>query len=703
MKNKILQILLTVGLLWCGNHTAIAVELPEDQQLAIITQLASGFLSHNHYRRQPFNNEQSSKVFDEYFELLDPGKVYFLSSDIEEFEPFRYALDDLSEKGDATVAYAVYDRLLQRMEEYQDFAREQLAKGFDFTIDESISLDRKEVSWFSTRDEQYEFWRKRLKNDVLNLRLLKRSLVSENSDDLSEEESELRQIQSLWDQQTPEEKILKRLRDVHNEMSQRDKKEILGFYLTAFAQTYGPHSSYLSPRTEEDFDIEMSLSLCGIGATLTSDDGYTKIVEIVPGGPADLDGRLKAEDRIIAVAQENEAPVDVIDMALSNVVKKIRGPENTKVTLTILPGQGGRSARPESVTITRGKVILKESEASGGIHTVLGNDGVERKIGVIDLTRFYMDFEAAFRGDPNYKSCSRDVRKLLEDFKRQKVDAVIMDMRANGGGSLPEAIMLSGLFIERGPIVQVRNRDRQVRVEKDPDERIVYSGPLVVMTSKMTSSAAEIFSGAMKDYQRAVIVGDSRTYGKGTVLAVTDLANLLKQLHLEFPAGSLKYETDIYYRVNGASTQQLGVRPDIQLPSFTELLEIGEVYNDYHLPWDEIKPAAYRTFDPALPGRIPELQQRSLARRAGDPKYQAFLKRIDFFQELQERKSITLNEETRFAQYEAEKKFNDETQALLSGDTDKDSEKNKQEDPALIETLQIAADLVELTRKDRAQ
>ena len=408
--------------------------------------------------------------------------------------------------------------------------------------------------------------------------------------------------------------------------------------------------------------------------------------------------RLHAEDRIIAVAQAGEEPVDVIDMSLNKVVRMIRGPENTEVTLTVLPGEKGRNAIPESLTIKRGKVELKSSEASGKVETVNDPAGGTKKIGVIRLDRFYMDFEAAFKGDPNYKSCTRDIKAILDKFNAEKVDGIVFDMRSNGGGSLPEAITLSGLFIPEGPIVQIRDTDSRVSVEKDPDPTIAYTGPMVVMTNKMTSSAAEIFTGAMKDYQRAVIVGDTRTYGKGTVLDVTKLERLLRQIKQQFPAGSLRYETAVYYRVNGDSTQQYGVKPDITLPSRSEYLEIGELYNSNHLPWDSISQIDVPAYDSSLQSLLPELKKRSEERRASDPAFQAYEKQVQEFKRLVDRKSISLNEETRFAEYLAEKEIEEETEKLNQtasvGDSTDKEEENK--DLLLDEAINILVDFIDL-------
>ena len=441
----------------------------------------------------------------------------------------------------------------------------------------------------------------------------------------------------------------------------------------------------------------MKLSLFGIGATLSVDDGYVKVVEVVPGSPAAREGSLKAGDRIIAVAQDGAEPVDVIDMALDHVVKLVRGAEGTKVTLTVLPGREGRSAVPRLISIVRGKVELKESEAKGKVYEVKDGDGAAMKIGVIKLDSFYMDFDAFIDGDKNYKSCTRDVRAILDDFTASGVDAVVMDMRINGGGSLPEAIALSGLFIESGPIVQVRQAGDGPQIENDPDSSISFSGPMAVLTSRFTSSAAEIFSGAMKDYQRALIIGDSRTYGKGTVLQVTKLERVLDAVRLAFPAGSLRYECAVFYRVNGDSTQARGIEPDLVFPSLTDHMEIGEEFSSNYLPWDSIKPASYRLFDPLLPEKKKVLMAKSAARLNADPAFTGYRDRVVRAGAALQRKEVSLNEDVRFDEYLKNVEFEKLTQQL-------EDEPNEElvagnDDMMLGEAMNILVDWVDLEKK----
>ncbi len=701
-KIKLYQTLVFVFALFLGTAVSGGDKLTEKQELGIITKLASALIANSHYRQHKLDNKISSKIFDAYFKALDPGKTYFAKEDIKRFEKYRYYLDDLTEMGNTDFAFEVYRYYIERLRTYRQFAEEKIKKGFDFTKDEYIEADRSKVERCENLEQLKEIWRKRLKSDVLYFRLLKHSMqldkdnalkAAKKNGKVDKKAAEI--LEKMWSKQTPEEKILRRLRDIYNEMSQKSKISILSYYLTCVAQTYGPHSSYFSPELEEDFNISMKLSLVGIGAVLTSDNGYTKIVRIIPGGPAAKDGKLKADDRIIAVTQEDGDPVDIVDMSVTNVVKLIRGKAGTKVTLTILPGAKGHNAIPENISLTREKVKLKNSEASGTIHTIKDEAGKSLKIGVINLSRFYMDFEAAMRGDRDFKSSSRDVANILTNFEKEGVDGVIVDLRSNGGGSLQEAINLTGLFISKGPIVQVRNSNRRVSIKYDPDETIHYKGPLLVMTNKLSSSASEIFTGAIKDYNRGIIVGDSRTYGKGTVLNVIKLDRLLRDYN-NFKAGSVKFESEVFYRVNGSSTQELGVKPDIELPSFTEYMEIGEEFNENHLPWDSIDKVEHKDYGQKIETVIGDIKKRSIQRRLKNPKYKILLQNIKTFNDYKKRKKISLNEKKRWLEYLAEKKMLDANEKYIkqiSDDESGDEEDNKT-DLLLDEAVQILTDYI---------
>ncbi|MHB9138114.1 MAG: carboxy terminal-processing peptidase [Victivallaceae bacterium] len=679
--------------------TGQARELAEDDKLSLITRLTAGIIASNHYRQHPLNNQISSQIFDEYFKYLDPSKMYFTQDDVKSFEKYRFYLDDLIQAGNNEFAFKVYELYVKRLAMYRQYCEKRLSEKFDFTQDESFVIDRTKAPRAANMEELQGIWDKKLKNDLLYFRLMKRAMAEE-SKTAKDGKSAKKDNSATWDNHSPEEKIKRRLRDISNEIAQKDKYDILGMFLTCMAQTYGPHSSYLSPREENDFDIAMKLSLFGIGAVLTSDDGYTKVVKIVPGGPAAKDGRLKEEDKIIAVTQEGGEPVDIIDMSLSNVVNIIRGPEKSKVTLSVLSGKKGGSTVPQNITLVRDKVELKSSEASGVIKSVKHNDGTAGKIGVITLPNFYMDFQGAQNGEPEYKSSTRDVKKILDEFNKDNIDGLIVDMRSNGGGSLAEAITLSGLFIEKGPIVQIRQSNRDISTKYDPDTAIHYKGPMIVLINKLTSSAAEIFTGAMKDYRRAIIIGDSRTYGKGTVLDVVQLARPLSIVNQDFPAGSVKFESAVFYRANGSSTQQLGITPDVIFPSITESMKIGEIFSENHLPWDAIKEVPHDIYDKNIEKMLPELQKKSAVRTKNDNKYRALKENIDIFNKYKDRTTVSLNEEKRWIEYDKEKKVFEEQEKLLPQDEKTDKKDKSEENDFLIdESINILYDYIKSSGK----
>jgi carboxyl-terminal processing protease len=479
--------------------------------------------------------------------------------------------------------------------------------------------------------------------------------------------------------------------------------DVLELYLTALANIYDPHSGYMSPRTVDDFNIQMRLSLVGIGATLTMEDGYTKIINIVPGGPADLDGRLKPEDRIVAVAQEDGETVDVIDMPLSKVVNMIRGKKDTTVKLTVMKGDKGIHAIPEIIAIRRNTVKLIDQEAKGEIRKAKMEDGTEKKIGVLTLPSFYFDFEGASKGKEDFKNSTNDVKKILTDFNKEKIDGLLLDLRSNGGGSLFEAISLTGLFIKRGPVVQVRNQNGSVEVKNDPDRNICYDGPMVVLVNRLSASAAEIFAGAIQDYGRGIIIGDSHTHGKGTVQTIFDLDTFLRHYGNKSPSGSVKITTAKFYRINGESTQNKGIRPDIIFPSFTDAMEIGEEYLEHSLPWDTINPVKYEAFSDTSKS-IPVLNEKSKKRRLSENEFKILSTNIERFRKMRENKTITLNEEKRWDLYKEEKKISEQQYSLMKLEeppldenaSGKDKSKKSEKDIFLEESSKILRDYIAL-------
>ncbi|MCQ2377781.1 MAG: carboxy terminal-processing peptidase [Victivallaceae bacterium] len=666
--------------LFCAGFLAAApLYRYREADLAQIARVAVQTLVEHHYRGRPLGPELSRALFDEYFKTLDPAHVFFTREEIDRFSGSRDQVSQQLQNGDASFGFQAYELYRKRVGEFRRFAEKTLQTPFDFTVDESWIIDRSKEPFPADDAERAQLWRKKLKNDVLYFRLLKRAMDSGAVTD---------EKRTAAFDLAPEERVLRRLRDLDNDVRDREKIEILGIYLDTLARVFGPHSGYDSPSREEDFDIHMKLSLSGIGATLTNDGGFVKIVSIVPGGPAARDGNLQIDDRIISVTQENGETVDLIDMPISKAVRHIRGPVGSRVTLTVLPAEQGKSAMPRTLTIVREKIDLVDSAAKGEVREIEFN-GSARKIGVLTLPGFYLDFEGFRRHDPDARRCSVDVRRILEDFNAAKVDAVVVDLRRNGGGSLPEAITLAGLFFRSGPVVQVRDRDRDVGVLRDPDPECIYAGPLVVLTSKLSASASEIFASALKDCNRALIVGDSRTFGKGTVLEVLKLEPYPAFFGKTIPAGSLTCENAMFFRTSGASVQQLGLASDIRLPSFSEEMEIGEMFMDNHLPWDSIRPVTRPGYGAVTPEKIRILAKHSAERIAASPEYGKMLEQIALVRSRRERKEVSLNEEIRYREYLEEKRAADEADKVLS---DADATDKKSSDPVLDESVNIAAD-----------
>jgi len=686
-----LQILSTGTLL-----TAKATPDNSTFDLGIIARVTANILSTKQFRKHPLDDELSKQLFTEYFDMLDPGKIYFTKEDVKSFKPYETDLDNELLSGDISVAFKIYDLLIKRMEEYQKFANLAIDKGFDYTKDEEFTYNRKE-SERPTKAEQKELWRKRLKYDLLAFKLLDKAMATEKVK--NKKEAEKRKLANLW-KKTPKQRLKKRIETLLTTLKTKRNIDRLQFFLAALAQIYDPHSTYMAPKIAQNFDISMKNSLVGIGAVLTTDDGYTKIVSIIKGGPAEREGHLEAEDRIIAVAQGDKEPVDVVDMPLDDVVQLIRGKKDTIVNLHVMKGRNGGHSIPEIITIKRDKVELKDQDAQEEICSVKVN-GETKKIGIIDLPSFYIDFKGAYEGKPDYKSSTRDIKNILKKFTEEGVDGVIIDLRYNGGGSLREAIQLTGLFIERGPIVQVKSADDKApQVENDFDRKCYYSGPLIVLTSKFSASAAEIFAAAIQDYGRGILIGDAHTHGKGTVQTILELNTILKHFGLKSKPGNLKITVAKFYRINGESTQMKGVEPDIIFPSLTDSRKLGEKYLDHALPWDTITPARYTHKD--LVAITDKLRIQSDKRRNINPKFQERKKMIVMYKDILDRKTISLNEAKRWKEYKEDKKIFDKQDALLKNEK-KDGDKktiNRENDITLQESIRIMQDwLKENTKK----
>jgi carboxyl-terminal processing protease len=480
---------------------------------------------------------------------------------------------------------------------------------FDFTADESIVLDGEERDWHQTPAERSNYWRMRIKDSMIRLLLN------------DKEPLKAREL------------LIKRFTNQKKQMEQRDTQDVFQLYVNALASLYDPHTSYYSPRTTENFQINMSLSLEGIGAELTVEDEYTKVARVIPGGPADLQGLLKAEDKIISVGQDDEELVDVIGWRLDDVVQLIRGAKDSTVRLELIDGASDSADSTRIIAIVRDKVKLEEKSAQSKIIEINQN-GIEKRFGVIDIPAFYMDFEAYRKRDPEYKSTTRDVYNLLMELRDEQVDGIILDLRNNGGGSLHEATMLTDLFIGAGPVVQIRNAYQQVSRDQRATSGAVYSGPLLVMINRLSASASEIFAGALQDYDRAIIVG-SQSFGKGTVQDVTGLSS-----------GQLKLTISKFYRVSGDSTQHRGVVPDIEFPSVYDKEEVGESHKDNALPWDNIHAVPYKRLS-GVQQYVPLLTSSHQQRIVSDPDFVHLVNKLELSDSWDADKSISLNIEKR--------------------------------------------------------
>jgi len=612
---------LALGLLVSGAYAKIDDSARYEPVAPTIDQARANILiarqlQFTHFRNLGISDELSGDVFDAYLNYLDSQRIYLTQEDIDALSRVKKHLGSALKTGQLQPGFDIYNLVQQRVIERLKFALGLIDNGIeqlDFAADDRIRVDRSEAPWESNQAALDELWTKRIKNAVLAQRL-------NGADDEAIEETLRRRYEGQ----------LKRAYQARSE-------DAFQAYMNAFTGMWDPHTSYFSPRTSENFNINMSLSLEGIGAVLQSDNEYTKVVRLVPGGPASKQGQLQPADRIVSVAQGEEKPVNVIGWRLDEVVDLIRGPRNSTVTLEVIPANASDETITRTIAIKRDEVKLEEQSASKDV-IELDRNGETYRIGVINIPTFYADFQAMQAGDPNYKSTTRDVRKLIEELKASGVDGVVMDLRNNGGGALHEANDLVGLFIDEGPTVQIRNANNDVQVLEDEDPSVVYDGPLVVLVNRMSASASEIFAGAIQDYGRGLVVG-SQTFGKGTVQAVRPLNH-----------GQLKITQSKFYRVSGGSTQHKGVIPDIEIPSRIDKTRIGEDALDHALPWDQIEAVPHaRYFD--FTGVIDELRNRHEQRFATNPEFKLLQKEIEFLNRQRQMDYVSLNVDERKNQH----------------------------------------------------
>jgi len=643
-------------------------------------------LRHQHYQRTRIflDDKLSSTVLDRYLEELDRERSYFIASDITEFEKYRYLLDDAFKTSNLNAAFLIYNRYQQRISERISYLLSELNKGIDkldFTLDEQLSTDRKDASWFKSKQELDSLWHKRLKNDVLNLKL-----SGKEADKIPE-------------------LLEKRYKNQLKRINQSNSEDAYRVYMNSLTLSYDPHTQYFSPRATENFNIRMRLSLQGIGAMLQLEDDYTKVTRVIPAGPADKAGQLKANDRIIGVGQGEKGDIiDVIGWRLDDVVDLIRGPKNTTVRLEILPGSAVDSHQTKTISIVRDTVKLDDQAASKKVIDI-SSYGRDYKLGIIDIPKFYIDFDAASRGEPDYKSTTRDARKLIKELVKENVQGIVIDLRNNGGGSLREVDELIGLFIKKGPTVQVKGVSGRIYIHKDKDNDITYDGPIAVLVNRLSASASEIFAGAIQDYHRGIVVG-TQTYGKGTVQAMMPLHH-----------GQITLTQQKFYRISGNSTQNRGVIPDINLPSLYDISEIGESALDGALPWDTIRPTSYQAY-PDFSSLVPRLQELHKKRSSKDPDFNFLVKTNKLVEERRLIKHISLNEKIRENDKKTlkEKQFKLENERRLAKgepllksidelDKDKDDDNNEKDKddkptPLLTETAHILIDFMNLKQPE---
>ncbi len=598
-------------------------------------QLSARFLTRFHYDAKPLDNAMSERIYKAYFKLLDGEKVFFTQQDMDKFAPLKTKFDDAIWNEDLSGPFSVFNLYVQRAVERMTYARSLLQKGFNFSGDETYNFDRKHAAWPKDQAAIDALWRKRTMNDWLRLKLA------------GKDDAEIRKT------------LDKRYTGYIERVKQLDSEDAFQTFMTAYAETTDPHTDYLSPRAAENFDISMKLSLEGIGAVLQARDDYTQIRELVPGGPAAKSGKIHVGDRIVGVGQGPTGPItDVIGWRLDDVVNRIRGKKNTTLRLEILPAETGLDGKHEVVTLVRKKVSIEEQAAKKKIIDIK-DGGVSRKIGVIELPSFYSDFGARSKGDKNFKSATRDVAKLIGELKLAGVQGIIMDLRNNGGGSLSEADSMTGLFIDKGPVVQVRDANGHVEVQGDDHPGMAWSGPLAVLVNRGSASASEIFTAAIQDYHRGLIIGEP-TFGKGTVQNLIDL-DRFGQTGGEKPQyGDLKMTIAEFFRINGGSTQLKGVTPDIEYPKNGDEKEFGESTYDNALPWTQITPAKYRPVA-NLNAYLPQLLRMHDARVAKSPAWKLMLDELAQYKKMRAKTSTSLN----FATREAERKQLDAIQAAF--------------------------------------
>lgn len=650
------RLLLVVALFGSFSTQAWSLIDYTDGQRETIVELVE-FLEERHYAGLHYDNELSSQHLDAYIDNLDRTRMFFTSADIIEFQQYREVMDDELPKGKLDAGFAIFNRYHQRLEERLTQVIENLpalVAAMDFTRQESLTLEMEERSWATSSKELDDRWRKQLKNEVLRLKL-----ADKPADEI---------VPTLE----------KRYANQRKRVQQYNSQDVFQIYANALTELYDPHTNYLSPRRSENFNINMSLSLEGIGAVLQMEDEYTKVARLVPKGPADKQGELHPSDRIVAVGQGESGELeDVIGWRLDEVVEQIRGPKDSTVRLEVIPAKSKTTDQRKVITIVRNKVKLEEQSAQKKVLEVPGIDKTV-KVGVIDIPAFYIDFDAMRRGDKDYKSTTRDVKKLLKELQDEGVAGIVIDLRSNGGGSLQEANELTGLFIEYGPTVQIRHSSRKVWRDGKRLKSDYYEGPLVVLVNRLSASASEIFAGAIQDYERGIVVGDS-SFGKGTVQTLIPLTE-----------GQLKITESKFYRISGESTQHRGVVPDVEFPSLYDKEQVGESSLDHALDWDQINPVRHRRYND-LSSVLPTVTALFEKRSAKNPDFIYLEEQVALAQQTRQLTELPLKESERVSLRESQeqkaldienkrRKAKGEEPLASLDDEDEEEDANEEED-----------------------
>ncbi len=657
-----------VGVLWaisCHAQDSVSlssVSVEPESKHAQISQTVTSFLNSSAYHKVEIDDALSKKIFKEFLADVDYNRIFLFKSDIEEFKKSETDIDDYLKTGEIGFAFKVYNRYLRRAEDRINYTFELLKDSMDFSVDDSFEIRRNNADWVTTKEEMDALWRNKIKYECIGMLATGKN----------------------W--KATSDVVRKRYENFRKQLIKTKNEDVFGLFMNSFTTIIDPHTNYFSPRVAEDFNINSSLSLEGIGATLQTEGEYTKVREVVKGGPADKSGKVFVNDRIVAVAQGDKGEfVDMVGWRIDDVVSKIRGKKGTVVRLKIIDAKANPTDPHKIVRIVRDKIKLEEQAAKGSIEEIKRGKNTY-KAGIIKVPSFYYDYEGARRGEKDFKSTSRDVKNIIDSLTKVGIDGIVLDLRNNGGGALLEAINLTGLFIKTGPVVEIRNLDGSIDIEKDKDKSIAYEGPLVVLVNRFSASASEIVSAAIQDYNRGVVVGE-RTHGKGTV---QNLVNLDRYIPLKngAKAGQLKLTIAKFYRINGSSTQIKGVIPDVALPSIYSDKEFGEDESPYALPWDQIKGTNYVKITDlnALRGNLNKKHNKRMKK---DAAYMYLTEDIKAFQESRQRQYVSVSLE----KYKKEVEENEKKKKEREKEIEKLEKKGKyHKDLILNEGLEILLD-----------